>query len=65
MRIASLPPSATETVCALGLTDHLVGVTRECDFPPGVHPLPAGLTAPVRATSGRGAVERDAAIATA
>ncbi len=34
MRIASLLPSATEVVHALGLADQLVGVTFECDFPP-------------------------------
>jgi iron complex transport system substrate-binding protein len=33
MRIASLLPSATEIVCALGLADHIVGVSHECDFP--------------------------------
>jgi iron complex transport system substrate-binding protein len=33
VRIASLLPSATEIVCALGLTDQLVGVSHECDFP--------------------------------
>lgn len=36
MRIASLLPSATEIVCALGLADRLVGVSHECDFPAGV-----------------------------
>ena len=36
MRIASLLPSATEIVCAIGLGDELVGVTHECDFPPDV-----------------------------
>jgi iron complex transport system substrate-binding protein len=35
-RIVSLLPSATEIVCALGLEDALVGVTHECDYPPGV-----------------------------
>ena len=33
MRIASLLPSATEIVCALGLSDSLVGVSHECDYP--------------------------------
>ena len=33
MRIVSLLPSATEIVYALGLEDHLVGVTFECDEP--------------------------------
>ncbi len=40
MRIASLLPSATEIVCALGLRDHLVLRSHECDFPPGVEELP-------------------------
>lgn len=34
MRIISLLPSATEIVCALGLSEALVGVTHECDYPP-------------------------------
>jgi iron complex transport system substrate-binding protein len=34
MRIVSLLPSATEIVYALGLDEHLVGVTDECDWPP-------------------------------
>ncbi len=34
MRIASLLPSSTEIVYALGLGDQLVGVTFECDYPP-------------------------------
>jgi iron complex transport system substrate-binding protein len=40
MRIASLLPSATEIVCALGLEDQLVAVTHECDFPAGVKGKP-------------------------
>jgi len=32
-RIVSLLPSATEIVYALGLSEQLVGVTHECDFP--------------------------------
>jgi iron complex transport system substrate-binding protein len=34
VKIASLLPSATEIVFALGLGDDLVGVTDECDHPP-------------------------------
>jgi iron complex transport system substrate-binding protein len=33
LRIASLLPSATEIVAALGLADRLVAVTHECDYP--------------------------------
>lgn len=33
-KIASLLPSATEIVYALGLGDDLIGVTDECDYPP-------------------------------
>jgi iron complex transport system substrate-binding protein len=35
VRIVSLLPSATEIVYALGLENDLVGVTHECDWPPG------------------------------
>jgi len=41
MKIVSLLPSATEIVCALGLEDHLVAVTHECDFPISISHLPA------------------------
>ena len=40
MRIATLLPSATEIVCALGLAGDVVGVTHECDFPPDVRGRP-------------------------
>ncbi|MCO8125115.1 cobalamin-binding protein [Stieleria sp. TO1_6] len=40
MRIVSLLPSATEILCGLGLRDQLVGVTDECDYPPGINQLP-------------------------
>jgi iron complex transport system substrate-binding protein len=40
MRIVSLLPSLTELVCALGRGEELVGVTHECDYPPGVERLP-------------------------
>ena len=40
MRIASLVPSATEALFALGLGDQVVAVTHECDHPPEVVDLP-------------------------
>ena len=39
-RIVSFLPSATELVCALGLEDSLVGITHECDHPPGIADRP-------------------------
>jgi iron complex transport system substrate-binding protein len=40
MRIASLVPSATEALYALGLGGGVVAVTHECDFPPEAAALP-------------------------
>jgi iron complex transport system substrate-binding protein len=40
MRIASLVPSATEALFALGLGDSVVAVTHECDHPPTAARLP-------------------------
>jgi len=40
MRIVSLLGSATEIVHALGLGDHLVGISHECDYPPAALHLP-------------------------
>ena len=39
MRIASLLPSATEIVCSIGLTDSLVAVSHECDYPLAVRDI--------------------------
>ncbi|HYW33427.1 MAG TPA: ABC transporter substrate-binding protein [Gemmatimonas sp.] len=33
MRVISLLPAATEIVAFLGATEHLVGITHECDYP--------------------------------
>ena len=67
MRIASLVPSATETLFALGLGDQVVAVTHECDHPEEVGRLPrltssviqeglppAEIDARVRELTGRG-----------
>ncbi len=57
LRIASLLPSTTEMVCALGLEAALVGVSHECDHPVSVRSVPvltsakAGIGGP-RSTSG-------------
>lgn len=40
MRIASLLPSSTEIVFALGLEENLVGITHECDFPASIMDKP-------------------------
>jgi iron complex transport system substrate-binding protein len=45
LRIVSLLPSSTEACFALGLGDHVVGVSHECDFPPEVRGRPV-ITAP-------------------
>lgn len=44
MRIASLLPSSTEIVCALGLESALVARSHECDYPVSVCSLPAVTT---------------------
>ena len=67
MRIASLVPSATETLFALGLGDSVVAVTHECDHPEAATRLPrltasvipdgipaAEIDARVREVTGRG-----------
>jgi len=60
MRIASLVPSATEMLFALGLGDSVVAVTHECDHPTQVRALPH-LTRTVLA-EGLGAREIDTAV---
>jgi iron complex transport system substrate-binding protein len=67
VRIASLVPSATEMLFALGVGDSVVAVTHECDYPPGAEQLPhltrsvigeglsaAEIDAAVRERTGRG-----------
>jgi len=60
VRIASLVPSSTEMLFALGLGDQTVGVTHECDFPPAAATLPR-LTATAM-PEGLSAGEIDAAV---
>lgn len=39
-RIVSLIASSTESLCALGFEEQLVGRSHECDFPPSIQSLP-------------------------
>ncbi|MGH9907293.1 MAG: cobalamin-binding protein, partial [Pyrinomonadaceae bacterium] len=39
-RIVSCLPSATEIACALGLSEQLVGITHECDYPAEIRGKP-------------------------
>ena len=34
MKIVSFFPAGSEIICNLGLSDNLVAVSHECDFPP-------------------------------
>ncbi len=67
MRVVSLLPAATEIVAFLGASEHLVGITHECDYPDVVasrarvtHSAiphskdPATIDAAVKALSGEG-----------
>ncbi len=62
MRICSLLPSATEIVYALGLGDHLYGVSHECDFPPEAAAKPT-LIRPVFDPSELSSLQIDLAVA--
>src|SRR3954468_11539713 len=70
VRIASLVPSATEMLFALGLGDSVVAVTHECDYPDAATELPhlthsvipEGLTAAEIDREVRERTERGAAI---
>ena len=70
MRIASLVPSATEMLYALGLGDSVAGVTHECDYPPEAagkphltrSVIPEGLSAAEIDREVRERTERGAAI---
>src|SRR2546425_12058849 len=58
MRIASLLPSATETVCALGLEAQLFAVTPECDSPAGVKGKPVVTASVLSPDTTSGAIDR-------
>ncbi|MFD5825604.1 cobalamin-binding protein [Lentzea sp. NPDC060358] len=61
MRIVSLLPAATDVVAELGLLDHLVGRTHECDWPAGVARVPV-VTSTLVDQDALGSREIDAAV---
>jgi len=58
MRVVSLLPAATEIVAALGAMGQLVGVSHECDFPPGVRSLPRVTGTAIDLALPSGAIDR-------
>ena len=58
-RIASLVPSATEIVAALGLADRIVARSHECDWPPEVAQAPACTRARIDAAKPSGAIHEE------
>ena len=58
-RVASLLPSATEIVCAVGAGADLVGISHECDFPESVRHLPALTRARLRPVRTSGEIDRE------
>jgi len=58
-RIVSLLPSATEMVCAVGMEDHLVGVSHECDFPASVIGRPVLTSSRLTSSKSSGSIDRD------
>jgi len=58
VRIASLLPSATEIVCALGARSQLVGRSHECDFPEGIDDVPILTSARIEPLPSSAAIDR-------
>ncbi len=57
-RIATLLPSATEIVYALGLGERVVGVTHECDFPAEARTKPVLTTSTIPAAGSATEIDR-------
>ena len=59
MNICSLLPGATEIVATLGLADHLVGISHECDFPAAIRHVPVMVESTVgNGSAGSAAIDR-------
>jgi len=57
--VASLLPSATEIVCAVGAATELVGISHECDFPDDIRHLPVLTRARLRPQGSSGDIDRE------
>jgi iron complex transport system substrate-binding protein len=58
-RIASLLPSATEIVCAVGGAGELVGISHECDFPAEIRDRPVLTRSRLAAGGSSASIDRD------
>jgi iron complex transport system substrate-binding protein len=59
-RVASLLPSATEIICAVGAEAQLVGISHECDFPDTIRHLPRLTHARLRPVRSSREIDREA-----
>jgi len=57
IRIASTLASGTEIACALGLTDRIVAVSHECDYPPEISNRPRITSTKINANAGSKAID--------
>jgi iron complex transport system substrate-binding protein len=57
-RVVSLLPSATEMVCAVGMEQHLVGVSHECDWPTTVVGRPVLTSSRLSISAASGDIDR-------
>src|SRR5258705_13993065 len=58
-RVATLLPSATEIVCALGMEHALVGVSHECDWPESVRGKPVLTSTKIFSKERSATIDRD------
>ena len=58
-KIVCMLPSATEIIHGLGLIDHLIGRSHECDFPPEVEAVPVVTFANINAHAASDLIDRE------
>jgi len=57
VRVVSFLPSATEIVAALGQLDAIVGISHECDYPPGVQSRDVVTSSSIDSTAAPGEID--------